>query len=287
MAIVQISRITQRKGLETDLPQPLAGAELGWAIDQRRLFIGNGELAEGAPVVGNTELLTECSAILAYTTAYTYQGIAAGYAVQTGPSSTPITQSLQNWMDQWASVKDFGATGDGVTDDTAAINRALFQLYCRQVNPQVRRSLFFPAGTYVVSDTIKIPPYCNLYGDGTSGSIISFQVQQWTNAISYQAGVLVYDSATTSYYRSLIPVPVGVALTNTTYWDDTATLPAYVVRTADSLQNTGEDIGSNGAVPPQFITMRNMVVATDSIHDGLLVEKCVSSNFDTINFQGA
>ena len=29
MAIVQISRITNRKGLEVDLPAPLAGAELG------------------------------------------------------------------------------------------------------------------------------------------------------------------------------------------------------------------------------------------------------------------
>ena len=64
MAIVQISRITNRKGLLEDLPQPLAGAELGWAIDERRLFIGNGELADGAPVVGNTEILTEFSNIL-------------------------------------------------------------------------------------------------------------------------------------------------------------------------------------------------------------------------------
>ena len=32
MAIVQISRITNRKGLIENLPQ-LAGAELGWAVD--------------------------------------------------------------------------------------------------------------------------------------------------------------------------------------------------------------------------------------------------------------
>ena len=63
MAIVQISQITQRKGLQTDLPDPLAGGELGWSIDERRLFIGNGTLQEGAPTVGNTELLTEYSNI--------------------------------------------------------------------------------------------------------------------------------------------------------------------------------------------------------------------------------
>ena len=60
MAIVQISRITQRKGLQENLPQ-LAGAEFGWSIDQRRLFIGNGTIEEGAPEIGNTEILTEYS----------------------------------------------------------------------------------------------------------------------------------------------------------------------------------------------------------------------------------
>jgi hypothetical protein len=67
VAIVQISRITNRKGLQENLPQ-LAGAELGWSIDQRRLFIGNGTLEEGAPVIGNTEILTEFSDIVAQPT---------------------------------------------------------------------------------------------------------------------------------------------------------------------------------------------------------------------------
>jgi hypothetical protein len=63
VAIVQISRITNRKGLQENLPQ-LAGAELGWSIDSRRLYIGNGTLQEGAPVIGNTEVLTEFSEIV-------------------------------------------------------------------------------------------------------------------------------------------------------------------------------------------------------------------------------
>jgi len=175
MAIVQISRITHRKGLQENLPQ-LAGAELGWSIDERRLFIGNGTLEEGAPVIGNTEILTEFSDILAFQTNYTYKGQAAGYTVQTGVTpGTPITQSLQSWLDQFATVKDFGATGDGVTDDTAAINRALYQLYCREVNPQIRRGLFFPAGVYRVTETILIPPYAYLYGEGTDSSIIRLE----------------------------------------------------------------------------------------------------------------
>ena len=172
MAIVQISRITQRKGLSENLPQ-LAGAEFGWVIDERRLFIGNGTIQEGAPAIGNTEILTQYSDIFAIAGLYTYKGEAGGYTVQTGPTSgDPVQRTLQSVLDEMASVKDFGATGDGDTDDTAAINRALFQMFCRENNPQVRRSLFFPAGVYRVTDSIKIPPYCKLYGEGGDSSVI-------------------------------------------------------------------------------------------------------------------
>ena len=246
MAIVQISRITQRKGLQEDLPQ-LAGAELGWSIDSRRLFIGNGTLAEGAPVVGNTEILTEFSDILALSQTYTYKGEAAGYTVQTGSTpGSPVTQSLQSWMDQWASIKDFGAVGDGVTDDTEAINRALYQIYCREVNPQIRRSLFFPAGTYRITQTIIIPPYATLYGEGPDNSVI------------------VMDNST-----------------------EDSTLNSYVARTGDSLQQIGANIGNNGATPPYSINIQMMGFTTlDPDVDVFLVEDSTEINFLEVDFQG-
>lgn len=245
MAIVQISRITNRKGLQVELPQ-LAGAELGWSVDERRLFIGNGTIAEGAPVVGNTEILTEFSDILAFQTTYTYKGEAAGYIVQTGASAgAPVSQSLQSWMDQWASVKDFGAVGDGVTDDTDAINRALYQLYCREVNPQIRRSLFFPAGVYLINETIIIPSFATLYGEGKDNSVIKMA-----------AG------------------------------DDSA-LRAYVARTGDSLQQTGNNIGSNGAITPRYITVKDMGFETaDNYGDVLLVQDAENCTFNNVNFLG-
>ena len=50
MAVVQISRIQHRRGLATDLPQ-LAAGELGWSIDDQKLYIGNGKVSDGAPAV--------------------------------------------------------------------------------------------------------------------------------------------------------------------------------------------------------------------------------------------
>ena len=245
MAIVQISRITNRKGLAENLPQ-LAGAELGWAVDERKLYIGNGTLAEGAPVVGNTEILTEFSDILAINNAYTYQGNAAGYAVQTGATSgSSVSQSLQSWLDQWASVTDFGAVGDGVTDDTEAINRALYQLYCREVNPQIRRALFFPAGQYLVTETIVIPPYAKLYGEGIDSSVI------------------LLDASS-----------------------PTSTLSAYTARFGDSLQQTGINIGNNGATPPVDIEISSMGFGSLEVTDVFLVEDASSCVFTTVGFNG-
>ena len=299
MAILQISRITQRKGLEQDLPQPLAGAELGWAIDQRKLYIGNGDLVDGAPVVGNTEILTEFSDLLGSATAYTYQGAAAGYIVQTGATSgSPVSQSLQGRLDSFAVVTDFGATGDGVTDDTAAINRALFQLYCREVNPQIRRSLFFPAGVYLITGTLLIPPYALLYGEGAESSVVQFRVDAFSNTagvgnIAYDAGVMVEYNG--DYYRSLGEVAVGVSITNATFWQ-LESLPEYVIRTADSLQQVGGNIGTNGGISPRNVEITNMSVRTANVgdmaavppvpHSISLTENAEQITYQNVNFVG-
>jgi hypothetical protein len=287
VAIVQISRITARKGLQEDLPQPLAGAELGWAVDDRRLFIGNGALEDGAPVVGNTEILTEFSDILSFAGQYTYKGEAAGYAVQTGATTgSPVSQSVQSRLDSYAVVTDFGAVGDGSTDDTDAINRALYQLYCVQNNTQIRRSLFFPAGTYIVTDTIKIPTYAKLYGEGAEGSIISFSVQNWAANTAYAENVLVYYVPTTTYYRAIAPVPAtGIVISNALYWA-AESLPSYVVQTADSLQQTGVNIATNGATPPKNIEVSAMAIVTDQQHDALLIENAQHCFFNSVDIIG-
>ena len=284
MAIVQISRITQRKGLFNDLPEPLASAELGWATDTRQLFIGNGTLAEGAPIIGNTEVLTEFSDILNYATEYTYKGEAAGYTVQTGATAgTPVSQSLQSRLDSYAVITDFGATGDGITDVTAAINRALDQIFCQDINPLIRRSIFFPAGTYIITDTLLIPPYCKLYGEGSDSTIINFNVQPWTSTTGYASGVLVVDSGI--YYRSIAIVPIGIAINNTTYWG-VETLPDYMFRTTDSLQQTGANIGTGGALPPGHVEMSSIKFATNVPTSGALVQGAIDCVFDCVAFEG-
>src|SRR5579872_3629438 len=56
---------------------------------------------------------------------------------------------------EWTNVHDLGVKGDGTTDDTAAIRKAV----------QEHRVLYFPSGHYVVSDTIALKPDTVLIGD--------------------------------------------------------------------------------------------------------------------------
>lgn len=175
MAIVQISRIQQRRGLQQDLPQ-LASAELGWSLDTRKLFIGNGTTDEGAPAAGVTEILTQYSNILSVVQSYTYQGTASGYTVQTGSTAlNPILRSLQSKIDDFVSTRDFGTVGNGVADDTSALQRAITQIYLASLNAgqaMVRRVIRIPAGTYKISSAILVPPNCQLVGEGKNSTVI-------------------------------------------------------------------------------------------------------------------
>ena len=284
MAIVQISRITNRKGLQENLPQ-LAGAELGYSIDQRRLFIGNGTLAEGAPVIGNTEILTEFSDILEFQTTYTYKGEAAGYTVQTGATAgTPVTQSLQSWLDQFATVKDFGAVGDGVADDTDAINRALFQLFCRETNPQIRRSLFFPAGVYKVLQSINIPPYATLYGEGINNTIIQLEpsddsalhecVARTADSLQ-QIGSSIGDNGATA--------PEFITISNMRFQSTDSTVDVFIVQDANNCKFT--NVSFTGP-----LTQGNLSSAADDIRAVAFASSatdiCEQIVFDGCRFTG-
>jgi len=169
MPIVQISRIQHRRGKLTDLPQ-LAAGELGWVIDEQRLFIGNGTVSDGAPAVGNTEIVTAGSSTFSTALSHTYKG----YLGDATPITTSTQRTLQKRLDDYVSVKDFGAKGDDSTADVTAIQSAIDEIYIDtdKADSRSRRILFFPAGTYRINAALKIPPYAHLVGEGPDKTII-------------------------------------------------------------------------------------------------------------------
>lgn len=69
------------------------------------------------------------------------------------------------------NVKDFGAIGDGVTDDTQAFLDALDIL----LNTFGKGVLYCPSGTYKISQQLEIPlPFVGIKGDGVEASTLFF-----------------------------------------------------------------------------------------------------------------
>jgi len=75
----------------------------------------------------------------------------------TGFLINAVARTVNTKLQEILSVKDFGAVGDGVTDDTSAIINA--------VAGSAGKALYFPAGAYVVGQPINVPTNSTLYGD--------------------------------------------------------------------------------------------------------------------------
>ena len=71
-----------------------------------------------------------------------------------------VTRTLESKLQETVSVKDFGAVGDGVTDDTTAIQNALSASY----------NVIVPTGSYLISSTIAIPIKTRLFFQGGSAN---------------------------------------------------------------------------------------------------------------------
>ena len=268
MPIVQISRIQHRRGKATDLPQ-LAAGEIGWSIDDQRLYIGNGTVADGAPAVGNTEIMTSGSS--AFTTALTY--VYKGYAgdstpVQTGASGD-FSRTLQQSLDDYVSVKAFGAVGDDSTADATAIQRALDELYSDtdQDDTRARRILFFPAGIYRINTALTIPPYAHLVGEGPDKTVIR---NSGNNAVAVTEdddgqgfGFIGGSSATTPTqiqiegmtFRNTVAYG-GVSIDNATkvYFNNCKFQGSYAQGGADASNSKGVTVRSTTALPCSNIT---------------------------------
>jgi uncharacterized protein YjbI with pentapeptide repeats len=102
-----------------------------------------------------------------FTTATQVTGNATDASVVTynPPFTGGVPTNVEAKLAQTVSVKDFGAVGDGVTDDTAAFNLATFaaEPFSTSVS---RRSIYIPAGRYLISGTVYVRKGQALYGDG-------------------------------------------------------------------------------------------------------------------------
>lgn len=218
MAVVQISRIQIRRGQAntgSGLPQ-LASGEMAWAVDTQELYIGNGSVAEGSPGVGNTKVLTQndinASGNFLDLLEYSYRLD----EIQTGPTATsPVVRTIQQRLDDRVSATEFGVVGDGIVDDTAALQRAINQLFVNPTSPsygsstdavRTRITLELPPGRYKLTATLYIPSYATIAGAGVDKTFL-------TSSVAGTAVQFVHDGYPTAWDNSALTRPRHIILT--------------------------------------------------------------------------
>ena len=72
------------------------------------------------------------------------------------------------WYKGYLSARDYGAVGDGVTDDTEALERLFAAAAERHL------AIYFPSGTYMIRRPLTIMSGMEIYGDGNSSVLKKF-----------------------------------------------------------------------------------------------------------------
>jgi hypothetical protein len=103
-------------------------------------------------------------------------------ALSVTASGSTTSRTLGDRLIDVVNVKDFGAKGDGSTDDTAAIQAAINAAFGPlssphgQGNPFLNKPLYFPAGNYIISSPLYLKNILggHIYGAGDGSTQIFF-----------------------------------------------------------------------------------------------------------------
>ena len=112
------------------------------------------------------------------------------------PGTGAVTRTVESKLRDVVSVKDFGAVGDFSNDDTTSIQNAANYAIANQ------KSLYFPAGNYLVRQCIRFNGVANIsiYGEGYCNTRLHLYSLTGTNAA---AALAVSDNAAQVIVRGL------------------------------------------------------------------------------------
>lgn len=142
------------------------------------------------------------------------------------PFTNAVSETVQAKLAQTVSVMDFGAVGDGVTDDTTAIQNAV----------DASISVFFPTGSYLISTPITLPSGSNVYG--TNGGQFSSGTTITNNAVG--GGIFwmadgtgapgQVDGPTITNFNLVADYPIKLNLETATILDGISATTPYIMK---------------------------------------------------------
>lgn len=113
------------------------------------------------------------------------------------------------------NVLDFGAAGDGLTDDTAAIQAAIAE------GEATGNAVYLPANSYLVTDSLEITGPVTFYGDGWQSELLvasAFSAASdviWINPAAYTENIILRDFSIAP--QSGTPARYGIGVDIQTY----------------------------------------------------------------------
>ena len=215
--------------IPTNAPPPLLNDASSIAYEQGYT------VTAGSFVVGKTYLITSVGTTnfvaigAANNTVGTYF-VATG--VGSGTGTAELSRTVQNKLQEIFSVKDFGAVGDGSTDDTAAIQAAIVAANTFQQSGNsgiygpggfyvgTEPTVYFPHGVYKVSsaltpDTVQFTNYIRFIGENSIIVPSANTTASTTASFSSGATSITVTSATNIAVGSVISgtgIPLGTTV---------------------------------------------------------------------------
>ena len=173
---------------------PAANGGTGVANNVAMTVTGSGNFAYTRTLTGATNVTfpaTGTLATLAGTETLTNKTISTGLVTATG-GTTAI--SLASRSAQVINVKDFGATGDGTTDDTSSIVSALAAL-------SSNKALYFPPGKYMHTGGFSLPAsLTNVLVYGNQAQLFCTNMNQGTFYVPSSCSFITFDNLWVNAY---------------------------------------------------------------------------------------
>jgi hypothetical protein len=156
-------------------------------------------------------------------------------------TGTPTPRTMPDRLAEITNVKDYGALGDGTTDDTVAIQAALNAAYGSPSSPNGgtepgyyrNRPVFFPAGKYIISSPLRLRSVhgAHIFGAGRFTTTIR-------NAAA-NGSVFVTNGCQYSKFEGLNLWSNGTGVCFDLDWDGTGTAALQSVTFAEMFFSAG------------------------------------------------